>query len=192
MRHHRWLCVGETLHCKTRLGRSVCWMTERGLSCLSHQCLSRANTFYRYWSHHIHIFKKPSETYTYIYIEHLCFLQNGWIKMKSTDFFPHQMFHRSLLDHKCLHHISLVMLKPFAVMRRSKEKQFKIPVKHRFFFFFFLKKKKKKNEGSNGLNQSINTNLNPLIVKETQEVKRRKVNALFSIDCNLVTGRSVM
>lgn len=38
----------------------------------------------------------------------------------------------------------------------------------------------------------VNTDLNPLIVEETEEVKWCKVNALFSIDYDFVAGRSVM
>lgn len=37
-----------------------------------------------------------------------------------------------------------------------------------------------------------NTDLNPLMVKETQEVKWCKVNALFSVEYDFVAGRSVM
>lgn len=40
--------------------------------------------------------------------------------------------------------------------------------------------------------QIINTDLNPLMVEETQEVKWCKVNALLSIDYDFVAGRSVM
>lgn len=38
----------------------------------------------------------------------------------------------------------------------------------------------------------INTDLNPLMVEETQEVEWCKVNALFSIQYDFVAGRSAM
>ncbi len=37
-----------------------------------------------------------------------------------------------------------------------------------------------------------NTDFDPFMVKETQEVERCKVDALFSIDDDFMAGRSVM
>lgn len=63
------------------------------------------------------------------------------------EFFAHQKFHRSLLDHTCPLHISSATPKLFAIMRRRKDHLVKVPI------LLTVNRKKKNTDGTSWNNK---------------------------------------